>query len=113
MYLENWSFVQGVYAWFATLSTIGYGDYVPGFELFRKAAKSSDNDVSLWFIISAMAVPCLAALCVVSGVLNSLVEDIEEFKIVKRSKMKNLKRLKQGPLMITLPVNVKMRIMTK
>lgn len=27
-HFENWSFVEGLYAWFTALTTIGFGDYV-------------------------------------------------------------------------------------
>ena len=81
--LEGWSFVEGIYAWFATLSTIGYGDYIPGWDALRKAAETSDIDshVNVWLMISALALPGLAGLCVVSAVLNSLVDALEELKI--------------------------------
>ena len=29
IYMEGGTFIEGVYSWFATLSTIGYGDYIP------------------------------------------------------------------------------------
>ena len=87
MYLEGWTFIEGFYAWFVTLSTIGYGDYLPALDLLRKAKNSSGSEISLLLIISASALPYLAGLCVVSGVLNSLVEVVEESKIVKNYKM--------------------------
>lgn len=89
VYVEDWTFVEGVYVWFATLSTIGYGDYVPGLDAFRKKVQSSQNSrISILFIISASALPCLAGLSMVSGLLNSLVEAIEEFKIATSCKKK-------------------------
>ena len=83
VYLEGWDFIQGIYVWFATLSTIGYGDYIPAWKLIRKASETAhpERDISFWLVLSAMALPGLAGLCVVSGVLNSLVEALEEFKI--------------------------------
>ena len=80
MHLEGWSFVEGIYSWFATLSTIGYGDYIPGLNVIRESWGTSDS-ISVWLILSVSALPGLAGLCVVSGVLNSLVEALEELRI--------------------------------
>ena len=82
-YLEGWSFVEGIYAWFATLSTIGYGDYIPSWKILRELenSKTSHRKVETWLILSSLALPSLAGLCVVSGVLTSLVEALEELKI--------------------------------
>lgn len=95
VYLEGWSFIEGVYAWFATLSTIGYGDYFPGLDLVRQALQSSNSKISLLIILSASAMPFLAGLCVVSGVLNSLVEAAEEFRIATKCKRKKPAKFKK------------------
>ena len=79
--LEGWTFIEGIYAWFATLSTIGYGDYVPNWNLLISCEESLHSKITLGLVISASAVPSLAALSVVSGVLSALVEALEEFKI--------------------------------
>ena len=79
IYMEGWTFIEGVYSWFATLSTIGYGDYIPSWNLLKNTEGKSKT--SIWLVISTLSLPSLAALSVVSGVLNSLVEAIEEFKI--------------------------------
>ena len=83
MHLEGWSFVEGIYCWFATLSTIGYGDYIPRLNVKKETLGTSDSraKISVWLTFSASALPGLAGLCVVSGVLNSLVEALEELRI--------------------------------
>lgn len=82
IYMEGGTFIEGVYSWFATLSTIGYGDYIPSWSLMQETGESH---TTLWFVISALSLPSLALLSVVSGVLNSLVEAMEEFKIQFKS----------------------------
>lgn len=80
-YLEGWTFTEGVYAWFVTLSTIGYGDYVPNWSFLLRCEESLNSKITLGLVISASALPGMAALSVVSGVLNSLVEALEELRI--------------------------------
>ena len=80
-YLEGWTFLEGVYASFVTLSTIGYGDYVPNWNSLIRSEESLNFKITLGLVISASALPGMLALSVVSGVLNSLVEALEEFKI--------------------------------
>jgi len=77
-YLEGWTFLEGVYAWFVTLSTIGYGDYVPYWSLLLRFEESHHSKITFWFVMSASALAGMAALSVVSGVFNSVVEALEE-----------------------------------
>jgi len=78
MVVEDWSFLDGVYCWFVTLTTIGFGDYVP-FAHYR------DKNISTpWkFYITALlcTVPVMAGLCLVSSLLNLLVHYSENIKI--------------------------------
>lgn len=81
VYLEGWTFIEGVYAWFATLSIIGYGDYVPNWSVLLRCEESIQSKITLGLVISAYVLPSLATLSLVSGVLSALVEAIEEFKV--------------------------------
>ncbi|XP_020603095.1 potassium channel subfamily K member 15-like [Orbicella faveolata] len=80
-YMEGWTFIEGVYAWFVTLSTIGYGDYVPNWGLLLRCEESLHSKITLGLVISASALPAMVALSVVSGVHNSVVEALEELRI--------------------------------
>ena len=67
MYVEGWTFVEGFYAWFATLSTLGYGDYVPGWIVLLQVDESSNpkSQLNLILIIFISALSSMEALCVV------------------------------------------------
>ena len=90
VYLEGWTLIEGVYAWFATLSTIGYGDYVPNWSLLLRCEESIHSKIIVGLVISAYALPSLAALSLVAGVLSALVEALEEFEV-------NFKARHRGP----------------
>ena len=81
VYLEGWTLIEGVYAWFAILSTIGYGDYVPNWSLLLRCEESIHSKIIIGLVISAYALPSLAALSLVAGVLSALVEALEEFEV--------------------------------
>lgn len=66
--LENWSLIDGIYFCFMSLTTIGFGDLVPGTDNFRSKSQSRQQNVNsnltIWFcsfyIMSGMA---LTAMC--------------------------------------------------
>ncbi|XP_022797223.1 potassium channel subfamily K member 9-like [Stylophora pistillata] len=86
----HWSFVEGVYFWFVTFTTIGFGDYV----LWKPARikklsfnnseshsyKSSDSMQITFPIFKDLlkAFYYIVALCIVSSVLNAIAVVMEE-----------------------------------
>ena len=64
MYVERWTFVEGFYAWFATLSTLGYGDYVPGWIVLLQVDESSNpkSQLNLVLIIFISALSSMQAV---------------------------------------------------
>ena len=72
MYVEGWTLVEGFYAWFATLSTLGYGDYVPGWSVLLQVDESSNpkSQLNLVLITFISALSSMEALCVVAGFLS-------------------------------------------
>ena len=77
MLAEGWSFVEGIYVWFVTFATIGFGDYVP-FQAMEQKVKYRKK--GLWVFLFGLAFFTLAGLCVVSAVLTSLVQAAEEIR---------------------------------
>lgn len=63
IYIEKWTFVRGIYAWFIIISTIGFGDYIP----FQYIDQRSERKEILWVFIFFTALFTLAGLSVVSG----------------------------------------------
>lgn len=57
---EGWTFVVGLYFWFVSFATIGYGDYIP------------DKYSALPLQVALSLVWTTFGLCVVSSVLNSI-----------------------------------------
>ena len=91
--LQSWTFVQGVYCWFVTLSTIGFGDYVPTREpdLINITSLKLDNELadlgqasSKMVISLVLIVHTLIGLCIVSSVLNAIMVAMEEVKLRPR-----------------------------
>lgn len=65
---EDWSFLVGLYFWFITFTTIGYGDYVPEID----KSHVSPARVTMQLVWTTLG------LCVVSSVLNALATFIEK-----------------------------------
>ena len=93
MTLYDWTFVQGVYYWFVTLSTIGFGDYVirRKTQVINITGPKLDNGVgdleqaSMKVVMGIIfMIQNLLGLCVVSSVLNAIMVAMEEVKLRPR-----------------------------
>lgn len=92
MPLEGWTFVEGIYFWFITFSTIGFGDYLPHFLQHERISQFSVNASFEYYSTDASKDPIavvlaiiyvliyIFGLCVVSSVLNCIVAALEERK---------------------------------
>ncbi|XP_030071157.1 potassium channel subfamily K member 16 [Microcaecilia unicolor] len=83
MDMEGWTYREGVYYAFISLSTIGFGDYVAGSHPDRKYYRYYRALVAIWLIFG------LAWLALLFNLLTEYLEDTEK-KIVKdfREKVK-------------------------
>ncbi|XP_032231495.1 potassium channel subfamily K member 3 isoform X2 [Nematostella vectensis] len=70
-YLDEWTFLESVYCWFVTCSTMGFGDYVP----LQNYAKTIGNSTGrLVFSGIMLTLPYILGLCLVSSLVNVMVE---------------------------------------
>ena len=80
VYFENWTFTEGLYAWFTTFTTIGFGDFVPFHSFVRdvEQGKSSKGEV---FVKSLLFfVPYMVGLSLTACLLSCAVESIDEIR---------------------------------
>ena len=80
---QNLSLREGVYFWFITCTTVGFGDYVPQkmTKRIRQLSSTSTETFEVEETISIemfFMIECVIGLCVVSSVLNSIMAAIEE-----------------------------------
>ncbi|XP_053458755.1 potassium channel subfamily K member 17 [Nycticebus coucang] len=67
-HMEGWSYIEGFYYSFITLSTVGFGDYVIGMNPSRKYPLWYKNMVSLWILFG------MAWLALIIKLILSLLE---------------------------------------
>ena len=100
MEFKDWTFVQGVYFSFVTLSTIGFGDYIlkepQRIKQLQLSANISKNlqtedksgdpmQTSSKLVSFVLSMPhCVLGLCIVASVLNAITSAIEKRKLRPR-----------------------------
>ena len=80
VYFENWTFIEGLYAWFTTFTTIGFGDYV----MFESLVRSVDQGKAYedQYILESLVlfIPYIAGLSLTSCLLNCVVDSVDEIR---------------------------------
>ncbi len=79
-YFEDWTFMEGLYAWFITFTTIGFGDYVQFESHARKVAQGESPKTSLLVHGIIFAVPYVVGLSLMSCILNCLVDSVDHIR---------------------------------
>ena len=79
-HLEEWSFMEGLYAWFITFSTIGFGDYVPFDSLARKLEQRKASEDTLIVRGLMFVIPFLLGLSLTSCLFNCIVDSLDEIR---------------------------------
>ena len=78
VYVENWTFIEGIYAWFTTFTTIGFGDYVLFESLVRNVDQGRTSEGELIVHGIVFTIPYLVGLSLTSCILNCLVDSVDE-----------------------------------
>ena len=79
-YLEDWSFIEGLYAWFTTFTTIGFGDYVHLESLAFKVDHGESSKTRLVFYAILFELPYLVGLSLMSCTLTCLVDSMDQLR---------------------------------
>lgn len=79
-YLENWTFMEGLYAWFITLTTIGFGDYVHLEALQKEVDKGLTPETSLILYGLLLSLPYMVGLSLMSCILSIIVDSIDHIR---------------------------------
>ena len=79
-HLEDWGFIEGLYAWFVTFTTIGFGDYVHLESLGRKVDHGETSKARLVFYAILFELPYLVGLSLMSCILTCLVDAMDQLR---------------------------------
>lgn len=78
---NDWSLLEGVYAWFITMSTIGFGDFV----VAKSYIQGKDYTEKPLFYSAVLFLFLIFGLGVVASVINAVGEFLETNKYVRKS----------------------------
>ena len=79
-FLDEWTFLEGLYAWFITFTTIGFGDYVYLESMGRDVDHGETSKIYLLLYGSLLVLPYLIGLSLMSCLLTCLVDSIDHIR---------------------------------
>ncbi|EDO33950.1 predicted protein [Nematostella vectensis] len=81
-YIDEWTLIESVYAWMVTLTTIGFGDYVPCLRLGKamEARYSEYGSITTSILMAVALFPTLFLLSLVACSLSCVIDAFEVLK---------------------------------
>ena len=79
-FLDEWTFLEGLYVWFITFTTIGFGDYVYLESTVKKVDHGETSKVYLLIYGLLSVLPYLLGLSLMSCLLTCLVDSIDHIR---------------------------------
>ncbi|XP_078375763.1 potassium channel subfamily K member 3-like [Oculina patagonica] len=80
IYLEKWSFVEGLYAWFTAFTTIGFVDYIQFESISKKVDHGETSTATLIGYGILFILPYLGGLSLMSCILTCLVDSMDQIR---------------------------------
>ena len=80
VYFENWTLIEGLYVWFTTFTTIGFGGYVMFESLVRNVDQGKTSEDQYIFENPLLFIPYIVGLSLTSCLLNCIFDCLDEIR---------------------------------